>query len=1071
MFKKFDINNIIFAFIIVAGFLQTGLLAATISIEELISTADKHFGDYIAVEGYAACPECFQIESGGCSGINCTGNLVLQESPSGGPSVIITGTYNGKRVNSESDGCELKAWPLTIGINYRVWGQFLPFASSSEATNYTIALDSFKVLAGPHQPSNQGNGDYAEGTGIDKMVYSFDRARTSGKWSHVKCVNPRRYLDDELTVIESGTFKGRFINGAWDGPWISYFANGKVKERGVYGAGAKLGVWEEFDAAGKLISQGPFTQGQESGTWKKTLRGGVPPALLDYKAQTGKIVITEFAADSALSDRVTIDRVFSTVEKFETFYSNGKKRRVVSHDPHSATAAIQEWREDGGRRCVQSFANGVFSDSLWYPSGELWKVKKKDSGGGSYAFLELHKNGKTAWIGKFKGFSPSGAWLHFSEQGVRIDSINYACGAPSTSEFAHTAGSHVFTSFTNTNNVAALESAPQGIWAGTSGGVCLFAKNGTFLSKLTTGNGLPGIKSTALAGDPTGTLWVGTEHNAKIPETSGSACCISFVGEPLVKLITQNGFLGGAIGANSDDTVWKNSTTPMAYLLGARAEKGSWRYFDTVTVNQYAAPITKIALGADQSVWNSSLNGLRRLPKPLPNKLRDRLGPYADRPVALGDSSMWVVGMDSLYRIKGDSITAYRPADSQPTGDLISLQSGSDGKLYLLAAKGIFFFTQNQFVKIIGLSPDIAPLRASFYRDSDNSFLIATARGIERVSKTTVTIVVGSAQLNNAAITAFVRDAKTFWIGTKEGVFRAEGNHVSLCAAPDGPRGEHIETVRVDANHGVWIIVMDKGIYHFNGATWDLFDTQNKLPNHQILDLAPDPNGGAWVGCDKGLLHLSSTPSVDVAPKTTLNGAISQMAYDKHSTLWFVRDETGIVAFNGNAFRTVYEQPILIDGVIRAFALDSAGVLWVSNNRGIVRVVNGQPRETFTSATGLPLAPITRLFIDAKNIVYAVSLQTVYAFDGLHWTSVFTEDNINGAVVSALSGDNIGNLWVGTKNGLLRFGEHEREWFTQLDGLIGNGVNDIAADTGGAIWIATEKGLSKLDYKRVSDTK
>jgi len=143
----------------------------------------------------------------------------------------------------------------------------------------------------------------------------------------------------------------------------------------------------------------------------------------------------------------------------------------------------------------------------------------------------------------------------------------------------------------------------------------------------------------------------------------------------------------------------------------------------------------------------------------------------------------------------------------------------------------------------------------------------------------------------------------------------------------------------------------------------------------------------------------------------------------------------------------------------------------VSNNRGIVRVVNGQPRETFTSGAGLPLAPITRLFIDTKNIVYAVSLQTVYAFDGIHWASVFTEDNINGAVVTALSGDNFGNLWVGTKNGLLRFGEHKREWFTQLDGLIGNGVNNIAADTGGAIWIATEQGLSKLDYKRVSDTK
>ena len=43
---------------------------------------------------------------------------------------------------------------------------------------------------------------------------------------------------------QSGS-KGTFKNGFEDGPWESYYRDGRVMEKGIYKDGAKCGNWEE----------------------------------------------------------------------------------------------------------------------------------------------------------------------------------------------------------------------------------------------------------------------------------------------------------------------------------------------------------------------------------------------------------------------------------------------------------------------------------------------------------------------------------------------------------------------------------------------------------------------------------------------------------------------------------------------------------------------------------------------------------------------------------------------------------------------------------------------------------
>jgi ligand-binding sensor domain-containing protein len=1065
MLRQFSLFNPVVETILVllAVFIQPKLSAEELSIENLVSTASAHFGKNVTIEGYAACPDCFQIESGGCSGVFCTGNLVLQESSTGGPEVAIAGSYNGNRIASESDGCVLMATPLHIGWKYRIWGVFRPYPTVTEGLNYTISIDSFKAEEQTAETFGIDRGSFFEGTGPDHIAYSFDSTNKRGSWFHLRAFAPHNLVDDRFDTLDRGTFIGALVNNSWDGPWTSFFTNNRVRSQGSYLSGAKSGDWREFDSLGNILSQGSYVKGQEKGLWKRKLRIGAPPALFDYGAQPGKIVISEYSPDSVLDTRVTIDRVFSTIERFETFFRSGKTKRLVEHDPISGTASIEEWCDNGRVRCKQSFAKGTFTDSLWHENGALWKVKKKDFAGALNDFVEWRDDGSVLWRGAFKGFAAQGSWVRADSQGRRETSIPFENGVPSGSTFSNKDRSFKFTSFTNTKVVNTLIATRQGIWAGTNGGACFFSKNGTLETKLTTADGLPGNVVMAIAQDSTGTLWFGTEHNSRITEVGGSACCISFVGQPLAKLTTQNGFLGTVIAANAGDTTGTNLHDASDYLLGALTKSRVWGYHDAVGSDQNATGISYMTVSADGTVWNSSLNGLQRISPPLPEKLCNRLSLYLGRISAPSDSSVWVLGLDSVYRYKNDSIFGFRPIDSAPVGDLIAVHHGSDGKLYLLTAKGIFFFSNNGFRKIIALTTKSTLVLTDFFLDRNGSFLIATSRGIERAAKNNIsTVVIDIAQLDKAAITAFVKDSSTLWIGTKNGVYRFADNRVLHCVVPEGPRGANAALVNAGVNHDVWMFAKGAGIYRFDGKTWTLFDVSAKMPNCEIVSLLPDQNNGLWIGTGNGIVHLSKSLSIEPALSDRLaQGSISNLAFDRAGSLLYVKDQNLIVSFDGRRFRTLYNQPILIDGPIRAFAVDNTGMLWISNNRGIVTVVNGNSRETYSSGRGLPLIPITRFFVDARNAIYAVSLQTVYHFDGTQWNSIFTEDNINGSIISGITQDRQKRLWVGTKNGLFRFEKSKVARFTQRDGLIGNRINDLAVDANDEVWIATEQGLSK----------
>jgi hypothetical protein len=65
---------------------------------------------------------------------------------------------------------------------------------------------------------------------------------------------------------------GKYINGLRVGKWLSFYADGKVKQMANYVQGALNGLYQSYDNSGKVQISGSYVRDKKQGTW--ILRGG-----------------------------------------------------------------------------------------------------------------------------------------------------------------------------------------------------------------------------------------------------------------------------------------------------------------------------------------------------------------------------------------------------------------------------------------------------------------------------------------------------------------------------------------------------------------------------------------------------------------------------------------------------------------------------------------------------------------------------------------------------------------------------------------------------------------------------
>jgi signal transduction histidine kinase/CheY-like chemotaxis protein len=163
-----------------------------------------------------------------------------------------------------------------------------------------------------------------------------------------------------------------------------------------------------------------------------------------------------------------------------------------------------------------------------------------------------------------------------------------------------------------------------------------------------------------------------------------------------------------------------------------------------------------------------------------------------------------------------------------------------------------------------GLDGDDNPRHILDTRSGD-LFITPTAKGIARVSGSTVTWVSAGDLAEARPFAGAELPDGTIWFGGREGLLALNGGRLTRVRAG-------LQTVRsiINAHDGSVWVASNSGVHRFADGDWLTITDADGLPEGAVFDLLEDDTGRMWVATSSGIGQRHANADVD-APETVLS--------------------------------------------------------------------------------------------------------------------------------------------------------------------------------------------------------
>ncbi|MFQ5335371.1 MAG: two-component regulator propeller domain-containing protein, partial [Flavobacteriales bacterium] len=311
------------------------------------------------------------------------------------------------------------------------------------------------------------------------------------------------------------------------------------------------------------------------------------------------------------------------------------------------------------------------------------------------------------------------------------------------------------------------------------------------------------------------------------------------------------------------------------------------------------------------------------------------------------------------------------------------------------------------------------------------------------------------------------------WIATYgSGVFSLSGNKVEHYDATSGLISDWIRDM-VQDGHGNFWFASKYGVCKLDvsGSRIMHFSQKNGLKHSNINVLTLDNEGNIWLGSDGGGVIKFAGEEFEhfTADEGLGNGIVMSEVEDNEGNMWFSTYGSGLCRFDGEHFKCYTAIDGLANNTVWTSDKDHKGVLWFGTSEGITSCRNGH-FESYSIAEGLIGKKVISLYCDNNGRIWygtkegvAVLKHTNGKWSGKSGSGI----RKIGHNVRAILQSNDGAMWFGTSEGLYKLLKGKLSHFTEKDGLGNNTVYSICADGRGNLWLGTKGGI--VFYNRESD--
>jgi len=196
-------------------------------------------------------------------------------------------------------------------------------------------------------------------------------------------------------------------------------------------------------------------------------------------------------------------------------------------------------------------------------------------------------------------------------------------------------------------------------------------------------------------------------------------------------------------------------------------------------------------------------------------------------------------------------------------------------------------------------------------------------------------------------------------------------------------------------------------------------------------------------------------------PHNTVNAIVE----DRSGYIWLGTDN-GLARFDGNTFIifNTSNTPTLKNNSITCLLLASDYRLWIGTKRGIV--IYSPITRKFSGVYNWKNAPsdfITSMAEDYRKMIWVGTRCGLGCFNGMNFTSYFTDDGLSSNKINAVVTDSSGVVWIGTENGLNLFSKGEFSIYKVKNGLPDNRIRCMSQAKDGEILIGTSSGMCRIE--------
>lgn len=321
------------------------------------------------------------------------------------------------------------------------------------------------------------------------------------------------------------------------------------------------------------------------------------------------------------------------------------------------------------------------------------------------------------------------------------------------------------------------------------------------------------------------------------------------------------------------------------------------------------------------------------------------------------------------------------------------------------------------------------------------------------------------------------------WVGTMTGLALLE-DRAALLRMPLHP-GTLVFAFAADEQGRVWVGA-DEGVVALDAVTHDpvaLPPLPPALARDAVYALLSDGHGGMWVGAERdGLFHVDARTG-DIRTHITEAGHVPILCREGRRRVWAGLTGVGLVCVDsatGAVVRRIGVREGLPQENVQALQMDAQGRLWAGTHSGwlaCIETERGVVLTTIPLGQGRDVAPIiTDMDRDAAGMLWVSThgggLVQVDPARGVVVRALTTRDDFPTDLLYSCRADRDGHIWAGTRRGVIRYTPATGRCIAlgRSLGLPSEECNSHALylDAHARVWVGTVQGVGIIEADRIS---